>query len=270
MSREIEQLTNQIMILLAGGAGGLIAFWAISIFLANLALRPVEKAWEQQKRFVADASHELRTPLTVILANIGILLSHRKDTIEKQYKWVENTQAEASRMKKLVDDLLFLAKLDAVQKPVQQTELNFSDIVWSSLLPFEPIAYEQGIEVSSEIDPDISLNGDAGQLKQLVAILLDNACKYAGQNGKVTLTLKNDKDQALLSVNNTGEPIPIEHLEHVFKRFYRADSSRIRKQGGYGLGLSIAQTIVESHGGGISAESNGQDGTTFIVRIPLG
>lgn len=190
MSREIEQLTNQIMILLAGGAGGLIAFWAISIFLANLALRPVEKAWEQQKRFVADASHELRTPLTVILANIGILLSHRKDTIEKQYKWVENTQAEASRMKKLVDDLLFLAKLDAVQKPVQQTELNFSDIVWSSLLPFEPIAYEQGIEVSSEIDPDISLNGDAGQLKQLVAILLDNACKYAGQNGKVTLTLK--------------------------------------------------------------------------------
>jgi signal transduction histidine kinase len=157
MGREIDTLTNQLFILFLGGLGGLLAFLAISVFLSGWALRPAEKAWEQQKQFVADASHELKTPLTVILTNIGILLSHRKDTIEQQSKWVEYIQTEGIRMKKLVDDLLFLAKIDADQKPVMTMELNLNDAVWSCLLPFEPIAYEQGITINSEIDPDIRL-----------------------------------------------------------------------------------------------------------------
>lgn len=269
MGREIDTLTNQLLILFSGGLGGLLAFLAISVFLSSWALRPVEKTWEQQKQFVADASHELKTPLTVILTNIGILLSHRKDTIEQQSKWVEYIQTEGIRMKKLVDDLLFLAKIDADQKPVMPRELNFSDELWSCLLPFEPIAYEQGITINSEVDPDISLVGDEGQLKQLVVIMLDNACKYAGEKGTVNVTLKKTKDQVHLSVNNAGAAIPKEHLENIFKRFYRADSSRAREQGGYGLGLSIAKTIVENHQGKIFVESNVTDGTTFIIKFPL-
>ncbi|AHM56081.1 sensor protein DltS [Peptoclostridium acidaminophilum DSM 3953] len=268
MGREMDSMTNLLLTLLLVGLGGLIAFFFISLFLSGWALRPAEKAWEQQRQFVADASHELKTPLTVILANTGILLSHRQDTIEEQSKWIEHTRAEANRMKKLVDDLLFLAKSDASQTHALQARLNFSDSVWRCLLPFEPVAYEQGITVSSDIDPDIMLVGDEGQLKQLILILLDNACKYAGKSGTVTLKLQRVQESVRLSVNNTGAPIIPEHLEHIFERFYRSDSSRSREEGGYGLGLAIAKAIVENHRGNISVESSEQFGTTFTVCFP--
>jgi len=268
MGRELDMLTNLLLTLILVGLGGLTAFFLISLFLSAWALRPVEKAWEQQQQFVADASHELKTPLTVILTNIGILLSHRQDTIEQQAKWIEYTQTEANRMKTLVNDLLFLAKSDAAQMPLLQTRLNFSEAVLGCLLPFEPVAFEQGVVINSEITPDISLVGDEGQLKQLVVILLDNACKYAGENGTVKLKLERIKEHIFLSVNNTGGTIPSEHLEHIFTRFYRADSSRYREQGGYGLGLSIAKTIVQNHRGRISVESNEKTGTTFTIWLP--
>jgi signal transduction histidine kinase len=191
MGREIDMMTNLLIVLLLVGLGGILAFLLISVFLSGWALRPVGKAWEQQRQFIADASHELKTPITVILTNIGILLSHPKDTIEQQSKWAEYIKAEANRMKKLVDDLLFLAKSDAAHSQSLKTRMNLSDTLWSCLLPFEPIAYEQGISINSEIAPDISLIGDEGQIKQLVVILLDNACKYAEKNGTVTVTLKN-------------------------------------------------------------------------------
>lgn len=269
MGREIESMKKLISTLVLVGLGGLTAFFFISLFLSGWILRPTEKAWEQQRQFVADASHELKTPLTVILANIGILLSHPKDTIEQQVKWIENTNAEAVRMKKLVEDLLFLAKSDAAQtEMVVQASLNFSDMVWSCLLPFEPLAYEQGITIDSKITPDIALIGDEGQLKQLLVILLDNACKYASLKSNVTVKMEADLEFIRLSINNLGEPIPPTHISHIFERFYCSDSSRAREQGGYGLGLAIAKTIVSNHMGRISVESNEETGTTFIVVFP--
>jgi signal transduction histidine kinase len=251
------------------GLGGLGAFFAISLFLSRWALRPAAAAWEQQRQFVADASHELKTPLTVILANMGILLSHRDETVGRQQKWVEYTRDEAERMKALVDGMLFLAKSDAARTPSSFMPLNFSDIVWSSVLPFESVAYELQVTLESHIAPDVCLQGDEGQLKQLTAILLDNACKYAGENGKVTVFLEKCQDKARLAVHNTGTPIPPDQLPRIFDRFIRADSSRARSQGGYGLGLAIAKTIVEGHKGKITVESSAADGTTFIVTLPL-
>ena len=268
MGSEIDSMANLVFTLMLVGFGGMAAFFFISFFLSDWALRPAEKAWKQQRRFVADASHELRTPLTVILANTGILLSHMDDTIKSQAKWIENTQVEASRMKKLVDDLLFLAKSDAAQIPPVKALMSLSDAVWSCLLTFEPLAYEQSVSVESEIVPDISFEGDEGQIKQLIVILLDNACKYAGENGKVTVALKRVREQVCLSVRNTGEPIPAEHLGHIFERFYRSDSSRVRKEGGYGLGLAIAKKIAENHNGNISVRSDKKSGTVFEVCFP--
>lgn len=116
-THELRSLLKLLLTSLAALLGGFAAFLVVSLYLSRWALRPVERAWEQQRQFVADASHELKTPLTVILANTGILLSHQNDTIEQQRKWIKNTEAEAERMKKLVDDLLFLAKADAVSLP---------------------------------------------------------------------------------------------------------------------------------------------------------
>ena len=249
------------------GIGGLTAFFVISLFLSAWALRPVERAWERQRQFVADASHELKTPLTVILANTGILLSHREDTINAQRQWVENTKEEAGRMKTLVDELLFLARADTAHTPAM-LPLDLSDVVMSRLLPFESVAYEQGLTLDSRVAPGITVTGDAGQLGQLTAILLDNACKYADREGRVLLTLDTAQSMARLRVHNTGVPIPPARLEHLFERFYRADDSRCLEKGGYGLGLSIAQSIVETHKGKITVRS-GEEGTVFTVLLPL-
>ena len=245
------------------------AFFFISLFLASLALRPVEKAWKQQRQFIADASHELKTPLTVILANTGIVLAHPSDTVESQSKWLSYTQEEARQMKGLVEDLLFLAKSDSARLPTHPTQVDLSQLVQGCLLPFEPVAFEAGVALESHIDPELTLTGDEGQLRRLVRILLDNAVKYAGPpNPEVRITLTRQQDKLRLSVHNTGAPIPAEHLPHLFERFYRADAARDRAQGGYGLGLAIAKSITETHRGRISVTSTPDSGTTFTVLLP--
>lgn len=245
-----------------------ILFLAISIWLSGWAVRPVEKAWKQQRQFVADASHELKTPLTVILANTGLVLSHPEDTVAAQSKWLEYTHDEAEQMKELVDDLLFLAKSDAARQPAARAETAMSEVALGCLLPFESVAFEAGVALKHRITPGLSLRGDEGQLRRLVMILLDNAVKYAGPGGTVTFTLERHQERLRLAVHNTGEPIPPEHLPHLFERFYRADAARNRSGGGYGLGLAIARSIVEGHHGRLTVTSTAAAGTTFTALLP--
>ena len=257
----------------------LLCFLLVSIFLARWALKPVEKAWEQQHQFIADASHELKTPLTVILANLRILLSHKDATIRDELQWVESTQEEAGRMKKLVENLLFLARSDAKSTPMLYSTFSFSDLILGCLLTFEPVAFEQGVMIEDEISDDIFISGDAPQIRQLVSILLDNACKYAGiadvleksgsSDKKVTVTLTSENEKIKLTVHNTGKAIPEEDLPHLFERFYRTDKSRARTDGGYGLGLAIAQTIAKNHRGKITVVSAKNLGTSFTVTFPV-
>lgn len=262
-----QTMTTILVTSLCIGCAGLLAFFAISIFLAKWSIKPVEQAWEQQRQFIADASHELKTPLTVILANTDILQAHPNDTIAVQHKWIEYINDEATRMKKLVEDMLFLAKSDAAKLPNLQSELNLSDLVWSCCLPFESVAFEQGLTLNTEVAPNVQITGDEGQLKQLVRILLDNACKYADEHGAVTVTLSYTQEKAHLSVNNTGSYISEEEMKHLFERFYRVDESRARKAGGYGLGLAIAHSIVTNHHGHIVVKSNEMIGTTFEILL---
>lgn len=250
----------------------LLLFFFLSLFLSRWALQPVEQAWAQQNQFIADASHELKTPLTVILANLEILSAHKDSTIREQGKWLSNTKEEAVRMRQLVEELLFLAKSDAQAFPGDNadfTEIDYSDLVLNCTLLFESVAFEQKVTLESHITPDIHIRGNDGQLKRMAAILLDNACKYAGPHGSASITLEKSQHDAVLTVSNTGQPIPPEAQKHVFERFYRADESRARKEGGYGLGLPIAQTIADRHKGKISLASDAGRGTVFTVQLPL-
>ncbi|HJG87092.1 HAMP domain-containing sensor histidine kinase [Pseudoflavonifractor capillosus] len=269
-SWERQNLQGLLLTSLLVGVGALLGFFLISLFLSRLATRPVAKAWEQQRQFVADASHELKTPLTVILANSGILLSHREDTVAAQAKWVEYIQEEARRMKGLVEDMLFLAKSDAARLSATRLPVDMSELTEGCLLPFESVAFEAGVTLGSDIRPGLCVSGDEGQLRRLVYILLDNACKYAGAGGAVSVTLGRTADRLRLTVRNTGPAIPPEHLEHLFERFYRSDSARTREAGGYGLGLAIAKAIVQSHRGQISVASSEAEGTVFTVLLPQG
>ena len=266
LSRQQSTIRNTVISSLISGVLALLAFFAISMFLSKWALRPVERSWQQQRQFLADASHELKTPLTVILANTNILKTNTDDPISKQLRWIDNTEEEATRMKKLVDDMLYLAKSDNTKLLIAHSDINLSDVITNAVLAFESVAFERNILLEyNNIDSAIHINGNADELKQLVGILLDNAVKFSPKKETVDISLKLRQGKAFLSVHNMGITIPDHELPHVFERFYRTDKSRSNE--GYGLGLSIAKTIVDAHGGKISVESSQESGTVFRISF---
>ncbi|ACU94086.1 histidine kinase [Cryptobacterium curtum DSM 15641] len=252
----------------AVSAGALLAFFGISVLLARRATVPIERAWMRQQQFIADASHELKTPLTVIMANNSLIEGNPHDTVASQRKWLHSTDEEAARMQVLINDMLYLAKMeDDEQAPIKE-RVDFSETVQSTVLQFESVAFEAKTELFSEIDPDIFAEGDRARLQRLVAILLDNACKYAGPAGRVQVSLHRQARGCSLVVTNTGRPIDAADLPHLFDRFYRSDKARTGGAGGFGLGLAIAQRTVTGHGGRIAAESSAEAGTVFTVVLP--
>ena len=256
-------LRNTVLVSVGLFFGSMVIIFLISLWLSGLAVKPVKKAWEQQKQFVADASHELKTPLTVILANNNIMMSHPQSRVTDERQWLESTEEEAQHMKQLIDQMLFLAKSDAGNTQVQLSEVNLSEIVEGSALNFEPVAFEREVLIDTDIRPDILMQGNQLQLNQLAHILIDNAVKYAEDNSTVTIALHKHGDGTEFTVNNKGSVISKEEMEHIFDRFYRAEKSRTTK--GYGLGLAIAQRIVEDMNGKITVQSNQTDGTTLTV-----
>ena len=255
-------------VLLTSGAllVGVGCYFAISMILARIALKPVEDSWSKQKQFVADASHELKTPLSVIMANTEIIASHQDETVASQMQWIENTRLEAKRMAELVADLLFLAKNDDGLK-VQMEPVNISDCIETTVLSYDAVFYENGKSFRYDIARDVKVIGNVGQIKQLTTILLDNANKYSVGDGNIFLNLTAAGRHITLSVSNDSEELSEEQLSHLFDRFYTLDKSRNAGKSGNGLGLSIAKMISQTHGGDISASySNGR--TYFVVELP--
>ena len=238
----------------------LIVLLFISIYLTNKSIVPIKETFEKQKQFIADASHELKTPLAIIKTNTSLVLSHPDDTIKNQSKWINyiNLQTE----------MLSLAKMDTAENKLPLSPINISKIVESMILMFDAVIYENNIELETNISKNLFINGDKESLKKLFSIIMDNAIKHTNKNGNITVSLFSDKNKVKMIIRNTGEGIEPEHLERIFERFYRVDSSRDRETGGYGLGLSIASSIVKQHKGKIYAKSNIGEFTSFIVEIP--
>lgn len=245
-----------------------VLFVVISWHLGKWALKPVSLAWGRQKQFISDASHELKTPITIILANLNILSHHPKDEIQTQKKWIDNTQIEANRMKQLVEQLLFLSRSDEEVLQAEKTKLNLSDLLQQTTLIYEAIAFENNITLTSEIEKDLWIYGNEGMIQQLLTILMDNACKYCDSNKEITIHAKVDAKQAVIMIGNSSPELPKEELDHLFDRFYRSEKSRNRKQGGYGLGLSIAKTICEKHQGNIQVAYQ-HHRIIFTITLPL-
>ena len=243
----------------------LLLLLGVSILLSRWATRPVEKAWTQQRQFLSDASHELKTPLTVILSNAELL--EQAQLSDKPARWADNILSEAGRMRSLVEEMLTLARADNMVRTAVLTEVSLSDIAADCALAFEPVAFEAGKSLDYTLAENITVLGDGEKLRQLISVLLDNAIKYGADGGAVTLSLEKTDRQAKLTVSNPGDPIPPEQLGHLFERFYRADDSRGEKSG-FGLGLSIAQTIAAEHKGTLKAESD-LASTRFLYTMPL-
>ena len=251
------------------GACSFAVLFLFSILLSRWAVKPVEDAWQQQRQFVADASHELKTPLTVILSNADMLEKDRDIPEGKNRQRISHIKAESLRMKQLIESLLALARSDSGQESAVCAPVDLSFIVNSSLMAFEPLAFDMGKHITYDIEAALHVNGDDKKLRQLTDILLDNACKYSQDNGSICVTLKKTSaKEALLTVSNEGTPLTKEEIRHLFLRFYRADTARSNIPG-YGLGLSIAQSIVSEHGGRIDVSTDGSRVNSFMVRLPL-
>lgn len=261
-------LRMQVLHSLVTYLGASALFFLFSVLLSRWMVGPVERAWERQRQFVADASHELKTPLTVLLSNAEMLSNSGALTDEKNLRRLDHIQAESLRMKDLVEDLLTLARSDSGRQALSLSPVNFSYIVTLSALTLEPMIYDQGREMELRVEDNLMVLGDAVKLRQLTDILLDNARKYGAPKSSIEVELaRSGKRDLLLRVVSHGTPIPSEELTMIFERFYRSDKSRGEEKG-YGLGLSIAQAIVQDHGGRICAQSDGVSSNTFSVSLP--
>ncbi len=266
---EDDNLARLMISFLVTGGIAFAAFLIISFILATWVIKPVAKSMNQQRQLIADVSHELKTPLAVITSNADVILSHSDSTVENEEKWLGYIKDESRRMSELINTMLYLAKSDEEIKHGTFEDVDLSSLAYEITLPFESICFECGKTIITDIAPDIIVKGNESSLKQLLVILLDNAIKYSNENGRIELKLKKNGDKALISVFNTGTPIPKDSIPYIFDRFYRVDKSRSREKGGSGLGLSIAKRIIENNEANISVLSDNEHGTVFTCAFDL-
>jgi len=262
---ESATLRSMVWSCLAVFVGAMLVFLGISVLLSHWVIRPVEKAWDQQRQFVADASHELKTPLSVIMANAELMQGDEAGEEERRV-YSGNILGVTYQMRALVENMLEMARVDNGAVQMHFADVDLSQLVSDAALSFQLLYEERGIQLRCEAPEGIGVSGSEQHLYQVMDVLLDNALKYSTPGGTVSVELSANGRSCLLSVASPGEPISGEDLKNIFKRFYRADKARAMN-GSYGLGLSIAESIVEAHKGKIWAGSkNGYN--TFYVQLP--
>ena len=246
---------------------GTLLLLPVSMLLSHWTSKPIEAAWDKQSDFVSDATHELKTPLSVIAADTEAVLSNPGATIESQERWLESIQGETGRMADLVANLLFLAKIDAGEIKLDSAEFPISEQIEGACMEREGRIFESGRMLEYELTPDLKYRGDSKRIMQMIGELLDNAEQYTPAGGEIRVVVNRDRRQHIrVVITNTGTPLSPEECEKVFDRFYRADPSRSRETGGYGLGLCVARSIAELHGGTVSA-AGGNGVNVFTVLL---
>ena len=277
----IERVSTTASVVVIAVVGGLIIIGTALAYAAARMVGQVRELYarEQQARaalaqalqtkmdFLADASHELRTPLTVVRTNAEVGAQLEDDP--SQLEIFEDILKESTQMSRMVEDLLFLARSDSDSLPLEVKVLPVSTFMAEVAGRAEALSRERGAPFAADLSGDGELRADPTRLEQAILILVDNAAKYGPDEHPVTLLSTTELGELVIRVEDRGPGIPEEDLSRIFERFYRVEKARERKRGGAGLGLSIAKTIVEAHGGSIEAETLSQGGTRMSIRLPL-
>ena len=260
----MDQLRNVLLFL---DAVLLLAIPAITWFLTVRTLDPVQKAYAREKQFLTDASHDLRTPLSILRGEIEITL--QKDRAKEEYiKTLESNKEEVNDLISLVENMLFFARENKQYQNMQKEQVDLTDLLAERIMVFQQPADQKKLQLTFHPpEQSIVIQANPQLLKRLFTSLFDNAVKYTPAGGKITVKLSQDKNNAHVSITDTGIGIPQEQQEKVFDRFYRADTARSEK--GYGLGLSIAKQITDFHGGTIHLDSKVGKGTKVTLIFPL-
>lgn len=242
--------------------GYVIVFFVVFVISGKM-IKPIAESYEKQKRFITDAGHEIKTPLTIINANVDVLEEELGDN-----ECLADIAQQTRRLRMLTNDLVMLARMEESQDTMQKIEFPVSEVVQETVAPFVKLAELQEKEFVCYIEPMLTLKGNDKAIVQLVNILMDNALKYSPPNGTISFILERQGRSLYIKTYNTTETeVSRRQLEHVFERFYRTDASRNSATGGSGIGLSVAQVIVQAHGGKIYASTC--DGESFQITAIL-
>lgn len=253
-----------LQITLTIGGAALVLMFIIVYLLSGLAVAPAAQSIEKQKRFISDAGHELKTPLAVISANVDVL-----EMDGDKNEWTQSIRHQVCRMTDLVNNMLTLSRMEEGGAREFYADVDLSQCMQESAQTYSVVAVAKERPYEVDIAPDIHMTGDRKALAQLSSILLDNAMKYSNAGGRIAVRLTADDRWIRYEVQNTCDELPEGDLERLFDRFYRADSSRSREKGGYGIGLSVAKAICENHGGMISAQREEGNVILFTARFPV-
>lgn len=246
----------------------LIIASAASYFLSAVTLKPIHKMLKKQEEFSADASHALRTPLSIINLEIEALKRTQKNIPPPYRKVLNSIRDEVLAMKGIVDGLLQIVRIGSFADKSHWSVFNLGMLAKDSLKQISPLAKDKFIRFTSSIEDGLNVFGSEEQIKQAIAILLDNAIKYTRDRGHVGMKAHKDNKSVILTVSDTGVGISEKDLPHIFERFYRGTNYNIEPQKGTGLGLPIAQTIIKNHKGKISVKSIPEKGTVFTIELP--
>lgn len=257
----LKQLLRTTVII---GIISLIILSAVAYFISLKIMHPLKIAFNKQKQFISDASHELKTPLTVISANADVLSGEIGEN-----KWLTYIKSQTDRMNLLVNELLNLTRLENNTSQFERTDFDLSKAINNTALPFECKAFESNKKLELNIEEGMTVNGSERHIKQMAAIFIDNAIKYSNDGGKIIVTLKKVGDKKMFSVYNTGNGIKEAERDKIFERFYRSDDSRTHQaEGGYGLGLPIAKSIIDKHKFKLTVDNHEGQSICFIVTMP--
>ena len=252
-------LTNVVTLVIF--AVGIITVVLISLFVSKIVIEPVAQNEQKQKAFISDTSHELKTPLAVIAANAEVLESE-----VGQNKWLGYIQRETAGMEQLVSSLLLLSRAENNDSEITYADFDLSHRAEICAAAFETLAFENGVTLHSEIEPNISFHGSEYDIESIISPLLDNAIKHTPKDGNIHLTVKREKSAVAITVQNEGDPIPAEDMDKIFDRFYRVDKARNRSENRFGLGLSIVQALAQHYNGSVRVKcENGI--TSFTVML---
>ncbi|PEZ82774.1 HAMP domain-containing sensor histidine kinase [Bacillus sp. AFS017274] len=264
---EKEMLDRLLLILFVGGGIGSLVAVGAGYLLAGRALIPVKKSWDQQQQFVSDASHEIRTPLAVIQSRADLLFQSPNATIEEKAVDISIISKEVRRLNKLVNGLLTLTRTDSNQMEVKKSNFFLDDLLLDIVEQYTDIASFQEKSIISHAPEQVVFHGDKERIHQLLVILVDNAMKFTEEGGEISLSCIKNASSIILTVEDNGKGIPQEDLPLIFNRFYQVEQSRSANEGS-GLGLSIAQWIVNTHQGNIKVTSEQNERTRFEITFP--
>lgn len=264
-----QSITNLLLILSGAFFISLVFLFFIFRIYAIKAIEPIEDAFYKQKELVTNASHELKTPLTIISTSMSIINSNKDDKVENQKKWFDNINLQTQRMSNLINDMLDLAKVDSFKDDKSVLfEINLSELLQGALLGMELVLYENGINLQTDISESLKIKGNKENVEKLLYIFIDNAVKYTPRDGTVWVSLKQEKRKIVFRIKNSGEGIPKDKMNKLFDRFYRIDEARTQRGvQSFGLGLSIAKSIIDSMGASINVESKANEYTEFIITF---